>query len=257
MAVLQSAALHNISRMTPYNIATTVWALSKLLLRTADGAASGGLGAPVAQQAAGSATSAAAAGTGSGGGSIGRVPAAASPRRLSLNRPSYPAAGAGYASSDSDTGAFSSGEGLMDGFDMAGMRQPARSREAGASHAVASQLMHGLVAATARCAGQFKPAHVGDALWGFGCLRVAPGDGTVAELLSAAAAAPSMQPASAACALVGLAEMTGLSSSERQPFWMTEHTQTLAFLATTAGAGFAGLSTTSAEQARKLPHSSC
>ena len=35
MAVLQSAALHNIGRMTPYNIATTVWALSKLL-RTAD-----------------------------------------------------------------------------------------------------------------------------------------------------------------------------------------------------------------------------
>ena len=242
MAVLQSAALHNIGRMTPYNIATTVWALSKLL-RTADSI-------PADQQAAERVRLPAPASTSSTSGSLERTPAAAS-SQLGLTRPLYPAAAAGYASSDSDAGAFSSCEDLGDGFSSAGLRQPGRSPEAAASHVDASQLMDGLVAVTARCARQFKPAHVGDALWGFGCLRVSPGDGAVSDLLSAAAAAPSMQPASAACALVGLAELKRLSSDEGLPSWMTEHGQTLELLGTAAGAGFAGLRAASTEQARQ------
>jgi len=253
MAVLQSAALHSIERMTPYNIATTVWALSRLL-RSTDRAASGGLGTPADQQAAEGPRPAAPAGASSNG-SLGRTPAAVSPRRPSLLRPSYPAASVVYASSDSDAGVFSSCEDLVDGLTLEALQQPARATQQGASHADASQLVDGLAAATARCAGQFKPAHVGDVLWGFGCLGVSPRDAVVTELLSAAAAAPSVQSASATCALVGLAEMTGIRNNEGQPSWMTEHRQTLGLLATTAGAGFASLRATSPEQARKPPFS--
>ena len=251
MAVLQSAALHSIERMTPYNIATTVWALSKLL-RTAGNAASNGLSTPTEQRAADRLPSAA-SGASSASGSTGRMAAASSPR-LDLMRPSYPGASVDFASSDSDAGVFSSSEELMNGLPVGRLQQSAAGQRGDYSGPVhMMQLLDELAAATARCAGQFKPAHVGDALWGFGCLRVSPGDAAVSELLSAAAAAPSVQPASAACALVGLAEMTGMRSNEGRPSWMTQHRQTLTSLAMTAGAGFAGLRATSSEQARRQP----
>ena len=265
MAVLQSAAMDSIDRLTPYNIASTVWALGKLLLRTPSSVASRGCSIRAAQQASGNPAAGSASSTvtvsGQGDSVEGRL--FDSDPCPGLRRPSYPAAGAGYESSDSDAGgAFSSGEELMEGWGSGGSRQPAMpSRQGSAAIGTAGQtadtewwLLDGLAAATARCARQFKPAHVGDALWGFGCLGLSPGDAAVSDLLSAAAATrePGLRPAHAACALIGLAELATLGASSTagscNAQWLTEHRQTLGFLAGRAGAGFASLRPTSAEE---------
>lgn len=253
MAALQSAALSSIDRMTPYNIATTVWALGKLM-RTEHSASSGGVSTASDQraQSCDGFMPVPAASASNGNGSVTVRPAPDRPQ-LSLSRPTYPGAYGGYASSDSDSGAFSSGEDMMDGLTLAGLRQPARLGHVDAvSPADASQLLDGLGVATARSARQFKPAHVGDALWGFGCLRISPGDDAVSDLLSAAVAAPGgLQAATAACAMVGLAELAGLADRRSPPPWMTKHKHTLAVLATAAGGGFASLRAASTEQARR------
>ena len=264
MAVLQSAALDSIDRMTPYNIASTVWALGKLL-RMSNGAAFDGPSpsapCPVSGRPASTSASSSVMDVGQRQDSVEGRPRGGDPC-LGLQRPSYPAAGAGYASSDSDAGALSSGEDLLESWGTGGgSHQPMRPHGQGSGADGTSgraadvlRLLDGLVAATARGARQFKPAHVGDVLWGFGCLGLSPGDDAVSDLLLAAAAAreTGLWPANAACALVGLSELAALgggsaagSSSAR---WLTEHRVTLGVLASTAGAGFASLRTESAEE---------
>ena len=262
MSVLQLAALDNIDRLTPYNIASTVWALGKML-RTPNGAASADASMYTAQQPGISPAASLAHSTATVSGpnvAISGRPKVSDPCQA-LRRPSYPAAGANYASSDSDAGAFSSGEDFMEGWGPAGSRQPANLSRPGrgansafVEEADVRQLLDGLAAAAGRCARQFKPAHVGDALWGFGCLGLSPGDSAVSELLSAAAAArePGLRPADAACALVGLAMLATIGDGTTARLgtapWLMERRQTLGLLSTKAGGGLSSLRPESAEE---------
>lgn len=197
MRVLLSAATASISRSTPHTISSSVWALSKL--------AGAGSGISLPQERADGHPAGADC---SGAPAAGSFPAAAGDLPLGSSR-DY--SGGAYAASD--TGASTSGDeglGLGESSGEAILRPVAPVGAARQSTAAGiAQLLQGLAGATQQRAAEFKPAHIGDALWGFGSLGIHPGNGALGGLLDAAASAGAsgFKGSNAACALVGLGRL--------------------------------------------------
>lgn len=179
MRVLLAAALANLQRLTPHNIASSVWALSKL------------------------------AGQGSGHSIDQGISLQETPSTSSTGAQSDDAArnhNLGSAATLSTDEGLGDTEGLGDD----PSRPTAPSSPAVQSiEAATLQLLQGLASVTGARASEFKPAHVGDALWGFGSLGMHPGDAALGGLLDAASAAgPSgFKGSNGACALIGLGRL--------------------------------------------------
>lgn len=190
MRVLLAAAEASIGRLTPHNISSSVWALSKL--------AGEGSGLAPAQGLGFTSRTAPGAGGDTGG---------------AATTGSFPEAGSAAADTASDTDTSASGDeglgsGESSGDDVLRPVAPVNAARQSTAAGIA-QLLQGLAGATAQRAAEFKPAHIGDAFWGFGSLGMHPGNAALGGLLDAAAAAgaPGFKGFNAGCALIGLGRL--------------------------------------------------
>ena len=201
MRVLLGAALANLHRLTPHNISCSIWALSKLAGQGSGAVAGQGVGMQVPTVASGSTV---------GGSNADR---------------SHPAGPSGYSRAQGEPHAHADAEGFrvpngtdvpdsdvavrLEGIEDEALRPTAPASSWPSTEAATLQLLEGLARATAVRAAEFKPAHVGDALWGFGSLGMHPGDAVLSGLLDAAmASSPSgFKSSNGVCALIGLGRL--------------------------------------------------